>query len=356
MLKRRNTEGFNLSFLDVMSCGLGAVILLFMLVKFNVKPPQLSVETPRLKKEIQQLTLKQRKIESTIKTTSQKMDDLKKALTEKKRLMQLLLKQSNDTSKNNAAKSKALAVLEKSIVVDAPMQAEDVVELAGKGEETYLLGLNVEGSSIGILLDNSASMTEEKLVDVIRRKFDSDAQKRSAPKWSRTIRVARWLLARVPQSSKLTMVSFNKDAHVVGPNKIINASDRQKILQLSTALDKLIPEEGTNLQSAINKMVAVNPHLTNLYLITDGLPTLGEKGGGLGAFTKCGSFFGKATTISGECREILFYQSVKNANLAGVKVNIILLPLEGDPSAPKAYWNWASNTGGLLLSPADSWP
>ncbi|RLA22020.1 MAG: VWA domain-containing protein, partial [Gammaproteobacteria bacterium] len=37
MLPRRKTEGFNLAFLDIMSCGLGAIILVFMLVKYNAE-------------------------------------------------------------------------------------------------------------------------------------------------------------------------------------------------------------------------------------------------------------------------------------------------------------------------------
>ncbi|MEO1925140.1 MAG: VWA domain-containing protein, partial [Gammaproteobacteria bacterium] len=36
MVQRKKTEGFNLAFLDIMSCGLGAIILVFMLVKHNV--------------------------------------------------------------------------------------------------------------------------------------------------------------------------------------------------------------------------------------------------------------------------------------------------------------------------------
>ena len=36
---RKATDGFNLAFLDVMACGLGAVILIFILVDFNAFTP-----------------------------------------------------------------------------------------------------------------------------------------------------------------------------------------------------------------------------------------------------------------------------------------------------------------------------
>ena len=36
MVKRRASEGFNLAFLDIMACGLGAIVLVFMLVKKNI--------------------------------------------------------------------------------------------------------------------------------------------------------------------------------------------------------------------------------------------------------------------------------------------------------------------------------
>ena len=35
MRQRRQPEGLNLALLDIMSCGLGAVVLVFMLAKFN---------------------------------------------------------------------------------------------------------------------------------------------------------------------------------------------------------------------------------------------------------------------------------------------------------------------------------
>lgn len=356
MLQRRDANGFNLAFLDVMACGLGAVILIFMLVKFNAQTPEPVEELKRLKGELAQLMAQQNTIQSSIAAVdAQKKAEVMTLAQIKSRIE--ALKRLNAQSVSALSDKKAvLAKLEKSIAAAAPNQAEDKVELAGSGEETYLLGLKVQGSHIGILLDNSASMTNDKLIDIVRSKIGSDAEKKAAAKWQRTKRVARWLLARVPPQSTVSMVSFNQTADVVGSQQRVSGNDKSAMAQVSAAIETLVPEDGTNLQSAISKIVEVNPKLTNLYVITDGLPTLGDQGSGLNAFRHCGSFFGKSLTITGECRAYLFAYTVKNARLRDVEVNVVLLPLEGDPAAADAYWQWSAATGGLLISPARSWP
>ena len=64
MRRHRRTEGFNLAFLDIMSCGLGAVILVFMLVKFNVSDS--NIEENRLEREVQRLEVKEDELQQTL--------------------------------------------------------------------------------------------------------------------------------------------------------------------------------------------------------------------------------------------------------------------------------------------------
>jgi hypothetical protein len=40
----------------------------------------------------------------------------------------------------------------------------------------------------------------------------------------------------------------------------------------------------------------------------------------------------------------------------GVPINVILLPMEGDPMAAAAYWRLAQITRGSFLSPSEDWP
>ena len=37
-------------------------------------------------------------------------------------------------------------------------------------------------------------------------------------------------------------------------------------------------------------------------------------------------------------------------------INIVLLPMEGDPAAPTYFWRLAQSTGGAFLSPSEDWP
>lgn len=356
MSQRRDTDGFNLAFLDVMACGLGAVILIFMLVKFNAETPEPVEEVQRLKDELSALQAAQAAMQLSLSDVNAKKQAQSEALAQSESAIELLKQQNEQTDKAQSKQKAVLAELEKSVAAAAPKQAEDKIKLKGTGEETYLLGLKVGGKHIGILLDNSASMTDEKLMDIVRSKIDSNKQKKKAAKWRRTKRVARWLLARVPSSSKVSMVSFNDKAKSVGPVRPVSGKDKKGLNKMSKAIDRLIPKQGTNLQSALKKIKSQNPKMDSLYVVTDGLPTLGDNGSGLSSFGKCGSFFGKSSTITGECRLRLFVHSVKQAGLSGVKVNVILLPLEGDPGAADAYWNWSARTGGLFISPARSWP
>ena len=87
------------------------------------------------------------------------------------------------------------------------------------------------------------------------------------------------------------------------------------------------------------------------------MPTTGESNyAHLNPFSGCSSLLGNSKSISGECRVKLFRQTIKDASLGGVKINIILLPIEGDPDAVNEYWSWAAGTGGLVISPAVNWP
>ena len=49
---RKAEDGFNLAFLDVMACGLGAVILIFILVDFKAFTPDPTEEKEKLEQEL----------------------------------------------------------------------------------------------------------------------------------------------------------------------------------------------------------------------------------------------------------------------------------------------------------------
>jgi len=205
------------------------------------------------------------------------------------------------------------------------------------------------------LVDNSASMTHEKLIDIIKTKNSSTQEKQQAKKWIRTQKVVKWLLARLPKNSDVIVVAFNEKAESLGPKNWAKANASSTISSILSDLNNVVPEGATNLQQGLQTINKFSP--SNLYIITDGLPTKGEsRYKSLNPFASCSSLSGKSNIISGECRVKLFKQTIKESAKSNVQVNVILLPLEGDPDATNQYWSWTAATGGLVLSPAGNWP
>ncbi len=352
MRKYRRSETFNLAFLDIMSCGLGAVVLVFMLVKHHVSDP--THEADLLTQEVQKLETQQASLQymlEQLKNISQ--SEAEKIAQLRARLAQI--KQSLTQKELSLAQKKnQLAALKSDISSRPVAQKEDLIQDDRGGEENYLMGLRVEGKRIVVLIDSSASMTDESLLNIIKRKNGSAQAKKKGPKWQRTKRIARWVMARIPKGSQVSVIMFNHTAKPLGksgwaPN---NTATLQSLYQ---GLDAIIPTGATNLQKGLQ--AASRLKATNLYLITDGLPTKGEsRYASLNPFSGCSSLLGRSNTISGECRVKLFRQTVRDVNLRGVTANVILLPIEGDPDAANEYWSWTASTGGLIISPAANWP
>ncbi|MEM7071126.1 MAG: vWA domain-containing protein [Pseudomonadota bacterium] len=227
-------------------------------------------------------------------------------------------------------------------------QSSDVIELVGHSEQQYLLGLKVEGRYIGLLIDASASMSDEKLIDIIERKVSNDEHKKNGPKWQRTKRIVRWLLARVPQDSQFSLIFYNQQSHVLGHKGLAKITEQENLYKIQKDIDDFVPQGATNLEQGLKAIKKNNPNITDLYIVTDGLPTKGDKK----SFSKC-VFTNK--TISGECRVQLLHSAIKYFG-SNVKINIVLLPLEGDPQAVSEYWKWTYQTNGLLMTPAKNWP
>ena len=357
MKNRRKSGGLNLAFIDVMSCGLGAVVLVFMLVKHNTSDSV--IETDFLKNDIEQLQEKKEVLAVTLQeliadysNDSQQIKSIQKRIADYKNLL------SNKDSNINLIKEN-LAQLKKDIKDTKVEKKKDIIKIENKGEENYILGLKVEGRKIIILLDSSASMTNEKLIDIIKIKNGSKLEKLKAKKWLRAKKTVSWLLARLPKNSEVIVVAYNDGIHFLGGSNWISRESDENIQSILTDLNMLVPEGSTNLQKGLRSIS--NLRSTNLYLITDGLPTTGEsRFRSLNPFSGCSSLLGKSNKISGECRIQLFQHSVYESMPPGVvgtpKVNVILLPIEGDPDAVNEYWAWSSATGGLVISPASNWP
>lgn len=350
---RKRTEGFNLAFLDIMACGLGAVILVLMIVKQKVD--EAPIEVDNLKQDISQLEQVQSEALLTLReleTAKQSQQSRQAALQAALREKQSILARQSESLEGSQAE---LAQLKSAITDIKVPDREDLVETQQVNEENYLLGLRVEGRKIAILVDISASMTNEKLIDIIQTKSRSTQVKQQAPKWLRTKKTVEWLLARLPAESEVVVVAFSDEATVLGGNASWRPGNSQTVNTIMAELNTLVPQGATNLQKGLDTINTFSP--SNLYVVTDGLPTKGEsRYRSLNPFASCSSLTGSAATISGDCRLKLFQQTITESGRRDIQVDVVLLPLEGDPDAFNQYWSWAAVTGGLVISPAGNWP
>lgn len=350
-LKRRTEDGFNMSFLDVMACGLGAVILIFILVDFQAFTQTPAPEQQKLEQELAAAENAAQQLQQSIDEINQKITMEAGKQQESEENQDETTQQQEQLLQDISDQLAVVADLENQLAAVASVPTPDAnIALSGTGEQNYITGMRVEGKHIGILIDKSASMMGDNLVDVLGKLALPDNQKIAAAKWRRTRRVANWLLARLPQTSKVSVVAFSEQARVLGMRPVNSAGASGSLKAIAKDLGGIVPEGGTNLQEGLSAIMTANPDLTDLYLITDGLPTLGK-----GLPLKCRNFISSKKSISSECRQLLFLETVKRGP-RGVSVNVILLPIEGDPFAPALYWSWTNSNGGTFLSPAPEWP
>ena len=64
-----------------------------------------------------------------------------------------------------------------------PLTDKQLIGFDGEKKRQYLTGLKLGGQRTLILIDASASMLDETVVNVVRRKLMNDAARRRAPKW-----------------------------------------------------------------------------------------------------------------------------------------------------------------------------
>lgn len=337
-----------------MSCGLGAVVLVFMIVKQHVDTSAL--EADLLTSDIEALDAREAEAQPELERLSAELATLSAGIDEASKSASQAEEEKRKAYNRLRESKRNLTKLETEVKNIEPQKADDVVETKTGGEENYVIGLRVEGRKIAILLDASSSMTDEDLIEIIRRKGAGDAKKRAGPKWQRSVEIVRWLMARLPAGSEVALIAFGDKARLVGSPSWVASRDANGLQRVLSDLKTVTPEGPTNLQAGLEAARKLAP--SNVYLITDGLPTTGNsRYVSLNPFASCNSLLGKSNTISGDCRKKLFYQSISDSALGGaVTVNVILLPIEGDPEASGAYWGWASATGGLMMAPAETWP
>ncbi len=224
-------------------------------------------------------------------------------------------------------------------------QGAKVRRFIGEGDRQYLTGLKMGGKRVLILVDASASMLEETIVNIIRLRNLSDALKRDAPKWRRAVRTVEWLLAQLPENGQYQLFAFNTKARPViagTDGKWLDTRDKGMLDEAVARLRAVAPDGGTSLYHAFEVTRSLTPRPDNIFLISDGLPTQGKSKPA-------------RSRVSGEQRRKLFRRAIDRLP-ANVPVNTILFPIEGDPFAASEFWKLALSTSGSFLAPSRDWP
>ncbi len=359
MTRKRRFTTFSLSFLDIMSCGFGAVALIFLIIKHDVDN-QTVIENEELLAEVNLLEEDIRdgeeglvRARNTLSALDQRLAEAKGLATRisqdielsRSRLEELIADQSQDSIESLEEQVRKLQAQKDELEKVDQQRGNDVRQFIGQGNRQYLTGMKFGGSHILILLDGSASMLDDSIVNVIRRRNMPDDIKRNAEKWQRALSTVDWLSAQLPQESQYQIYTFNtevKSSITDTENTWLNVSDGAELEQGILNLRKRIPEGGTSLERVFQSISLMSPRPDNIYLITDGLPTQGLKKP-------------KGSTVSGTERFRLFERAV-DILPRGVPVNVILAPMEGDPRAASAFWQLAQITNGSFISPSKDWP
>ena len=360
--QKRAFTTFNLAFLDIMSCGFGAVVLVFLIMNHSIEQESkdlnrdLFSEVNMLNEDIRDGEEGLVRLRNTLSDTDMRMVEAQGRATRITQEMDKYEALIEDLARDGYTDSADIEELKAEI-----LSLEDEVEklrqaalensgnsartFIGEGNRQYLTGLNLGGRNIAILLDVSSSMLADKLVNIIRLRNMSDDLQRRAEKWTRALNTVDWLTAQLPVNSKYQVIKFNTRAEPVLPEtdgKWLEVADQAQLEKISSELRVIVPSDGTNLEGAFIALQELSPAPDNIFLITDGLPTQGNRPP-------------RGTKVSGRERQKLFRDAIKLLP-KGVPVNIILAPMEGDPMAASELWQLAQVSRGAFMSPSKDWP
>jgi polyhydroxyalkanoate synthesis regulator phasin len=363
--RRRSVEVFSLSFLDCICCGFGAVILFYTIISAQSgldrqrDTSNLRAEVNRLEEQVLEGTNNLVILRNTLnKTTSETASAASRA-------RQLLAELQANNIQKSAYDETSLARRERIEKLKADIRAleegtrrleagardrgppgQDIKSFRNTGgDRRYITGIKVRGKRTLILLDRSASMLHQDVVNVILLRNSAEAKKRQASKWRRAVDTVNWIVTQLPPDAQFQIYGFNTKADAVlagSSGKWQDANDPLLRSKNIEALGAVVPTEGTSLLNAFAAVKTLTPLPDQIILITDGLPTQGKAPG----FRKY---------IDAGARARLFDDAVGQLP-DKVPVDVILLPMKGDLPAAHRFWQLTRFTQGTLLMPSKDWP
>ena len=351
MAKKRRNIAFSLSFLDIMACGFGAVTLLFLILRHNVN--EIPIPDERLSSEISLLQQDIQQAEQDQVKALNSLEDIELRLVKTQGLSKRVITEIAEKEKSIQEDPNNIDILRRKVkqLEEETAQIEDIEfgdkvrEFVGDGNRQYLTGLTLGGERVLILIDGSASMLADTVVNALRRRNMDDVQKQKSAKWQWSLRTLEWLLAQLPPSSRFQVYVFNNQAQAMlagTEGEWLDASDSLALERVMESTDAFVPSEGTSLSKAIDVIAEFDSKPDNLFILTDGLPTMGNTPP-------------KKYMVTGSQRRQHFETAIAKLP-RGIPVNTILFPMEGDPEAAALFWQLALDTKGAFIAPSRDWP
>ncbi len=358
-MARRQTTTFSMSFLDVISCGFGAVVLFYTIISAQAglhrikENTDLSAESRRLEQEVLDGYKHLAELRNALDSTEDRKiraAGLSREMLEKLRVTQEeLSRYEHDT----LARRESLERLK----ADLMQLEEGTRRLREKAppesvpaplDREQLVTLKVDGRRVLVLVDASASMLDETLVNVIRLRNMPPERRIQSQKWKQAVNTVEWIAARLPEATQFQVYAFDTAPRPVvegTAGRWLNAKDAGQIESGAAgtaphgAHGRLEPAERLRRDPAARPGARQRDPRS---------PTACRR--------RATSRPLMRTLVTAEQREDLMQEAVKSLPPSPPPVNIVLLPMEGDPSAPIYFWRLARATGGGFLSPARDWP
>ena len=297
-MKQRSRElnVFSMSFLDAITAGFGAVVLLFMLVSQNALLDSRTVvddlEAEAARWELRVLT-GQRNLVQIREQLENQLREWTALLAVRENLTSEIvdtesrlatLAEDSDARREAIERLRAeLAQLNTQSQELASAKPDDdgtrLRSFQGEGNRQYLTGLRMGGQRVAILVDTSTSMLDRTIVNILRRRNMSAEQQRRAPKWQQVVNTVDWLTTQIAPGTQVQIIGFSDKATWLIPGsegQWVTITDGTELDAPVDALRASHPQGGTSLHAAFNALKTLDPKPDNIYLLVDGLPTMGD--------------------------------------------------------------------------------
>jgi hypothetical protein len=363
-MARKSFNVFSLSFLDAMTCGLGAVILLFMIINATIDErsevvlEELSSEVDRMELQVlvgrKNLVQVQQELAELIQEWAILRGLREQIVTE----ISLTAEEFSDLTADTTAQEEAIERLRSELdaledetqrLSAASITPEDagnrIRSFTGDGNRQYLTGMRMGGEHVVILVDASGSMLDRTLVNIFRRRNMPIDQQLTAPKWRQVVDTVDWLTTQLTPGTQFQIIAFNDQAWSLidgTDGQWLTVTDGSQLDEAVQALGATVPQGPTSLHAAFASMRPLDPKPDNIYLLVDGLPTMGET-------------IPARAGVTGRERQGHFNRAARQLPFNS-PVNVILYAMEGDPQAAPAYWWLSLSTGGSMMAPSEDWP